>query len=165
MKADFDSLINFYSADLTGLCISLCGNISDAEDLFQDTWLKAMKYYKKYDSSKPFEKWLFAICVNTYKDKLKLFYNKRKINFTSDEEKNAFLNSVPDKKAENEKLYLELHLAVSALPKKLKVVLVLYYFKDYSIKEISEILNIPDGTVKSRLKKAKTELKRGLNDE
>lgn len=165
MKADFDSLINLYSTALTGFCISLCSSISDAEDLFQDTWLKAMKNYKKYDSSKPFEKWLFTICINTYKDKLKLFYNKRKKSFINEEEKNAFLNSLPDKKAENENLYLELRVAVSTLPKKLKVVLVLFYYKDYSIKEISGVLNIPEGTVKSRLKKAKTELKRRLNDE
>lgn len=53
MKSQFNDYIQRYNIDLTRLCISLCGNMGDAEDLLQDTWLKALKNYDKYDSTKP----------------------------------------------------------------------------------------------------------------
>ena len=76
-----------------------------------------------------------------------------------------FFDSLPDINSEKRFDYVELHCAVAALPNKFKVVLTLYYFKDYSIKEISEILSLAEGTVKSRLRKAKSVLKRRLTDE
>lgn len=165
MNLVFEKYISDYSADLTRLCISLCGNVSDADDLFQDTWYKAIKNYAKYDFDMPFDKWLYSICVNTYKDSLRLFYNKRKMIFKTEEDKTEFLNSIPDSCPDNYDDYLQLHTAVNALPKKQKIVIVLYYFKDYSLNEISGILKIPVGTVKSRLNLAKSTLKRRLNNE
>ncbi len=165
METEIEQYVIKYSADLTRLCLSLCGNSADAEDLFQDTWCKAMKHFKQYNKSLPFDKWLFSICVNTYKNSLKLFYNRNKVNFKSDEEKEAFLNSIPNADEDNSDYYFELHKAISALPKKLKIVIVLYYFKGYSAKEISQILNIPEGTVKSRMYSARETLKRRLNNE
>lgn len=165
MNAEFESYVQRYSADLTRFCFSLCKNTYDAENLFQETWLKAMKNLKRYNPEKSFDKWLFAICANTFKDRKRLFFNRQKLDFSSHEEKSVFLNSIPDISSENSFLYLELHNAVSTLPKKERVVLALYYFKDYTIKEISEILNTPESTVKSRLKKAKSDLKRRLGYE
>ncbi len=165
MNTEFDAYIQRYSADLTRLCISLCSNVADAEDLFQDTWLKAMKFYPKYDKSKPFDKWLYSICVNTYKNTLNSAFFKKRKNFHSDEEEGIFFNSIPEITDENKEDYIELHRAISALSKKQKIVVVLYYFKDYSITEISQIINIPEGTVKSRLSSARAELKRRLTYE
>ncbi|MCH5304269.1 MAG: sigma-70 family RNA polymerase sigma factor [Ruminococcus sp.] len=165
MNLVFEKYISEYSADLTRLCISLCGNITDAEDLFQDTWYKAMKNYTRYNPEKSFEKWIYSICVNTYKDSLRLFYNKRRVFFKTEEDKTDFLNSIPDSSPDNSEDYLELHTAINTLPKKQKVVIVLYYFKDYSLNEISEMLNVPLGTVKSRLNLAKSNLRRRLNNE
>lgn len=165
MEKEIEFYISKYSADLTRLCLSLCGNKADAEDLFQDTWYKAVKHYSKYDKEQPFDKWLYSICANTYKNTLKLFYNKHKVEFKTDEEKQSFLDSVPDANESNRDCYLDLHKVVSSLPKKLKIVIVLYYFKSYSTKEIAQILNIPEGTVKSRLYSAKKFIKGRLNYE
>lgn len=165
MKSEIEFYISEYSADLTRLCLSLCGNTSDAEDLFQDTWYKAIKNYSKYDKEKTFDKWLFSICANTYKNNLKLFYNKHRVEFKTDEEKQVFLDSVPDSDESNRECYLDLHRIVSGLPKKLKIVIVLYYFKSYSAKEVAQILNIPEGTVKSRMYSAKKIIKGRLNYE
>ena len=165
MDSDFERYVGLYSADLTRLCISLCCNNHDAEDLFQETWFKAMKNYKSYNSDLPFDKWLFSICVNTFKNKRKLFYHRNKVDFKSDEEKQAFFNSIPNTSDEKFDSYFELHSAVAELPKKLKIVVVLYYFKDYSAKEIAGILGIPEGTVKSRMQSAREQIKRRLNCE
>ncbi len=161
----FDEYINLYSGELTRFCISLCGNKADADDLFQETWYKAMKNYDKYNDAYPFEKWLLAICANCFKDFKRLSHNKRIVGFQNESEENLFFDSLPDINSEKRFDYVELHCAVAALPNKFKVVLTLYYFKDYSIKEISEILSLAEGTVKSRLRKAKSVLKRRLTDE
>ncbi len=165
MNTAFESYIALYSRDLTRLCLSLCKTREDAEDLFQDTWYKAMKKYEKYDPSYPFDKWLFSICVNTYKDRVRLFENKNRILFSSSEEKDRFFSSIPDIEREKREEYLDLCREIGRLSKKLRVTLALYYFKDRSIKECSDILNIPQETVKSRLKRAKTILRRRLSDE
>lgn len=162
MNQKFEMYIQKYSGDLSRLCMSLCGNKTDAEDLFQDTWLKAIRHYKKYNPENPFDKWLFAICVNTYKNILNSASRRKAYTFQTEEEQIRFFNAIPEITEENKNDYYQLHKAILSLPKKQKIVIVLYYFKDYSIKEIAEITNIPEGTVKSRLSTAKKFIKRRL---
>ncbi len=164
MYKTFQEYVDLYSKDLSRLCLSLCCNTQDAEDLFQDTWLKAMKNYHKYNSKYPFDKWLYAICVNTYKNTLKLHYNRNKAVFNTAEDKEYFLYSIPDDSSLNLAEYFELRGIVADLPKKLRTVLILKSFKDYSLKEIADMLGIPEGTVKSRLHNAKSIIKRRLGE-
>ena len=165
MKYEFEYYINRYNVDLTRLCVSLCGNISDAEDLLQDTWLKVFRHYKKYDKNKPFDKWLFSICVNTYKNSINSAFIKKQKLFKNEEEKRLFFASIPEVNDNTIDDYAELHKAISSLSKKHRIVIVLYYFKDFSVNEISQIVNIPVGTVKSRLAVAREEIKRRLTYE
>ncbi len=165
LRKEISEYAEKYSMDLTRLCISLCGNNADAEDLFQETWYKAISRFDTYKSGYPFDKWLFAICVNTFKNRVSLFYNKKRVDFSTDEEKQAFFDSIPDKGDDPDDSYYELHRAVARLPKKLRVVLVMYYFRENSVSEVAEILNIPEGTVKSRLHSARQQIKRRLERE
>ena len=164
MNSIFEEYVEMYSDDLSRLCLSLCLNTQDAEDLFQDTWLKAIKNYSKYNSSYPFDKWLYSICVNTFKNTLKLSYNKNKAIFNTLEDKEYFLNSIPDNSSLDIAQYFELRRIIADLPKKLRTVVVLKSFKDYSLNEIAEMLDIPEGTVKSRLHNAKNIIKRRLGE-
>lgn len=165
MNTDIEKFISLYSRDLTKLCLNLCGNVHDAEDLFQDTWIKVYRYIDKYDSSKPFDKWLFSICVNTYKNNLKLSFNKRRVFFESEEESQLFFSSIPDESCYTKDDYAELHKVIGALPKKQKLVIVLKFFRDLSVSEVAQILRIPEGTVKSRLHQAKKTIRRRLSNE
>ena len=165
MKTDIENYITLYSRDLTKLCLNLCGNIHDAEDLFQDTWVKVHRYIDKYDTDKPFDKWLFSICVNTYKNSLKLSFNSRRVFFESEEESQLFFSSIPDESCYTRDDYAELHKVIESLPKKQKLVIVLKYFRDLSVSEVAQILGIPEGTVKSRLHQAKKTIRRRLRYE
>lgn len=156
---DFNRYIQQYQKSLSNLCCNLCGNYHDADDLFQETWLKAIRAYSQYDKSRDFGKWLFAICINTYRDNCSAVYSKRNISFRTSDEKDIFLSSVPDKDTYNQE-YRELIEIIKELPEKYRIVLALRYFNDYSEKDVSEILKIPVGTVKSRLNKAKALIKR-----
>ena len=62
-----DAYIRQYGRRLYGLCLTLCGSVQEAEDLYQDTWLKALRYFSRYDPQLPFAPWLTKICVNTYR--------------------------------------------------------------------------------------------------
>lgn len=163
MKKDRELLERYvavYSDELTRLCICLCRNTSDAEDLFQDTWCKAFRNFDKYDVSKPFDKWLYAICVNTYKNNVKLWYNSRRMCFSSDEEQEFFINSIPDDSVHSSDEYVELHKIICSLPKNQRIVIILKYFRDFTIEDIAQMLSIPEGTVKSRLHSAKATIRR-----
>lgn len=161
---DFEHHVALYSRDLLRFCFKLCGNQHDAEDLFQETWVKALKNYARYQSDKSFKTWLFAICANTFRDTVKEKYRTSKALFQNAEEKERFLHSIPTRN-EDIDLYLDLYDALHKLPKKHRLVIGLYYFQEFSHREIAQILSIPEGTVASRLNTAKKLLKRRLSDE
>lgn len=164
MKRDIEPYIAAHGTALTKLCLSLCGNCHDAEDLYQTTWEKAIKNLRRYDTSKPFEKWLFTICVNTYRDIVRRYERKKLIRFSTGEEQELFISSIPSEDADRDEL-ITLHNAVRALKPQLREVIIMYYFRSYNVAELSEILDIPEGTVKSRLSAAREQLRKELNDE
>lgn len=145
---------------LYGLCITLCADSFDADDLYQETWLKVLKKYEQYDPSKPFEAWLTRICVNTYRDFLR---HKKKNpvfeNFASNEEKTAALENVHEIEKKD---FSDLHNAINSLPEKLRITVILYYFHDLNQAQTAIALGVPQGTVKSRLSKAKKLLREEL---
>ena len=157
----FEKYIEQYSERLSRLCCNLCRNYADADDLFQDTWFKAMKNFDKYDKTRDFGKWLFAVCVNTYKNTRYKADNRRQINFDTNEEKDIFLSSLPDTAVSNEK-YDELIEVIRELPDKYRMIIALRYFNDHSEKDVAQIMKIPVGTVKSRLSKARQLIRRKL---
>lgn len=165
MDGNIEEYISEYSADLSSFCVYLCRNTCDAEDLFQETWYRAIKSFKRYKTSKPFDRWLFTICANIYKDNAKLSYNKKRYTFISEEEQTRFLMSIPDVGEDERDEFCVLHAAIEDLSPKLRAALTLYYFKDYSVSEISDILKIPEGTVKSRLNQARRLIKRRLEED
>lgn len=90
-----DQYIQMYGKRLYGLCLHLCAERADAEDLYQETWLKALKNLSKYDREQKFEPWITSICVNTYRNILRRrrrspFYD----GFASGEEKDSLLNNL-----------------------------------------------------------------------
>jgi len=148
---------------LTRLCLSLCGNHHDAADLFQDTCLRAFRYYRNYDESKEFNKWIFSICVNTYKSGLKKLYRMKKVDFASVGEHDDFFAGIPDtQNPASREQYRALVKAVKKLPEKFHIVIVLRFFSDFTEKDMAKMLGIPEGTVKSRINKAKKLLRKEM---
>ena len=157
-----DQYIILYGKRLYGFCLFLCANSFEADDLYQETWLKVVKSISQYDVSKAFEPWLTKICVNTYRNTLRRISRSPIVNFASNGEKERFLQSVP---APDQKDYTSLYEAIEKLPEKLRLTVILFYFRDMDIAETAMVLGIPEGTVKSRLNKARKLLKEVLSDE
>lgn len=157
-----DQYIQRYGRRLYGLCRSLCSNSFDADDLYQETWLRVVKNIEKYDPNREFEPWLTKICVNTYRSVLRRLARSPLLDFSSGEEKDRLLDSLP---APEEQDYTPLYEAVGKLPEKLRLAVVLFYFQGENLTATAGILGIPMGTVKSRLNKARKLLKEALTDE
>lgn len=154
--------IGQYGKRLYGLCLTLCKNRFDADDLYQDTWLKVVKNISGYDHSMEFEPWLTRICVNTYRNALRRIVKSPVINFAGNEEKENVMQNIQAPEKED---YLPLYEAIDNLPDKLRLTVILFYFRDLDIDATAKALNIPPGTVKSRLNKARKVLKEVLTDE
>ena len=155
--------IRDYGKRLYGLCLHLCANSYEAEDLYQETWLKVVKNIDKYDPAKEFEPWLTTSCVNTYRNTLRRILKSPVFNtFATTEEKEQTLNNLP---APEGKDYSDLYAAINQLPEKLRLTILLFYFRDMNIESVAAVLGIPPGTVKSRLNKARKLLKEVLTDE
>lgn len=150
-----------HSADLSRLCLGLCGNHADADDLFQETWLKVYQRLGSYDETRPFEGWLYTICVNTFRDMCRSAFRKKAISFSDTEEKDRFLDGIPDKSNVGEEL-MEVIDVIRRMSPKYREVLALRFFKDYSEEQTAEILGVPLGTVKSRISRAREILRREL---
>lgn len=157
-----DQYIRQYGKRLYGLCLSLCTNPFEADDLYQDTWLRVVKNISKYDPSREFEPWLTKICVNTYRNTLRRIARSPLLNFRTNEEKDAVLQSVP---APEDPDYSQLYEAVGRLPEKLRLTVILFYFEEMDTSTTAQALDIPEGTVKSRLSKARKILKEVLSRE
>lgn len=154
--------IRKYGKRLYGLCLHLCANSFEADDLYQETWLRVVKHIEKYDQTKEFEPWLTRICVNTYRNGLRRILRSPILDFKDNETKEAVFQNIP---APEEEDYSDLHEAIDKLPEKLRVTIILFYFQEQDISTTAEILQIPTGTVKSRLNKARKLLKEVLQGE
>ena len=167
-----DLFIAKYKIPLYKLCINLHRNNANAEDLFQDTWIKAFKYMNDFDTSKNFKPWLFTIAINLFKDnyrKVKRWFSKS-IDFFDTSDKNIVMDNIkattylPEEAYDNCQNKEQLQNAIVNLKDEYRMVVILFYYNELKQKEISQILNIPKGTVKSRLNKAKILLKKYMED-
>ena len=157
-----DQYIQQYGRRLYGLCRSLCADPFDADDLYQETWLRVVRHISQYDPNREFEPWLTRICVNTYRSILRRLAKSPLLDFSNGEEKDRLLDSIP---APEKTDYTPLYEAVGKLPEKMRLAVILFYFRGEDISSTAQILNIPVGTAKSRLNKARKILKEVLADE
>lgn len=127
------------------------------EDIEQEVYIRTCKNLPNYKEQNKFSKWIFTITANLCRDYLKSAAFRNSSSTCHDEEaiENIKSTKTPEviyTQKERQRLILK---AVNSLPKKLKEVVILYEFEDYSYEGISKKLNIPHGTVKSRLNSAR----------
>ena len=156
--------IKQYSSHISRLCFFLCQNENDANDVFQETWVKIIRFIESYDESRNFENWASAVCVNTYRDMYRKNKKVRYVEFADTDMMESFFDSLPDTQSETQTCdeYLTLYHAIGALTLKMRTAIVLHYFAGYSEKECAQILGISANKIKSRLYSARQTLKRSL---
>ena len=152
-----------YGNQILRLCYTYVKNWQTAEDLTQETFIKVYCHQKDYRGESHIKTYIYAIAINVCKDYLSSWKYKKVL------VSNTFFAVLKTKEtAESEVVQQsekeQLVAKIEQLAPKYKDVLLLFYYAEYSLQEISETLGLPINTVKTRLKRSREQLK-GLLEE
>ncbi|WP_187377718.1 RNA polymerase sigma factor SigW [Paenibacillus senegalimassiliensis] len=165
----FAELVDLYKDRLFHLGYRMLSNRHEAEDVVQETFLRVYKNWSRYDEKQKFSTWIYRIATNLCIDRLR----KRKPNYYLDAEMNDqegmdgyTLIPGDERTPETEYLLSEtqqtIHRAIEGLPAKYRSVIVLRYLQEMSLQEISDVLDMPVTTVKTRVHRGREFLRKKL---
>ncbi len=163
-KKKFNILVKKYEKLVHNYIFLLCRNKETTQDIVQETFLRAYTYLSKYNSKYAFSTWLLTIAKNCYFSYIKKSRKLKIVKQGNKEMNTEFDYGEIDKNLNNLEKRVDIKYAIESLQNELKEVIVMKYYYDLRVKDISDILTIPEGTVKSRLFLARNELKRKLKD-
>ena len=160
----FDALVHRYEGELFGYLNRYLRNRELAEDTFQTTFMAVYQKAETFEEGKMFKPWLYAIATNQAIDASRKRKRRQTISLENEwdsGESSAKAGSLrdvlesnnekPDSSAMMDEKKVQVRKAIDTLPENLRQVLLLAYFHEFKYQEISEVLEIPLGTVKSRL--------------
>ena len=165
-RSAFEELVHKYQGKIYNLCCYMLHDSDDAKDAAQETFLKAYTGLKTFRANCALYSWLYRIAVNTCLDR------KRKSRDTSDSaEDSPAVEDLPSSGPSAERLYQSketgraIQAALQKLPGALRAAIVLREIEGLSYEEIADTLDTSVGTVKSRISRAREELRRLLRGE
>ena len=171
--AAFDVLVRRYERPLYGYLYRMLGNAEDAQDAFQEAFMKAYAHRARFRPDAAFKPWLYAITTNCCRDRLRKRRRRRTASLDARAPEGAASlgerlpahNPGPDAAAQAAETAQRLALALERLPVKQRAVFVMARYEGLAYQDIARALRIPAGTVKSRMKKATDTLMRALEEE
>ena len=168
---EFEWFVLKFGKDILRFCRMTAGDVENGDELYQDTMLKLLEKKKRLDSVQNTKSYALSTSIYLWKNKKKKYANRmRLVPMDSMEEMSdeSCEISVQDNEVSPEHIVLQqneidmIQELVASLPEKYRIPVYLHYSADMQIREISEILELPEGTVKSRMRKAKKQLKEKL---
>lgn len=166
--AAFEALVLRYQAQVYSLAYRMVGNEADAQDLAQEAFVRAWRALDSFQFSSQFSTWLYRLTSNICIDFLRAQKKRKHVSLTvlQDDEQQQW--DMPDQKPlpEEQIIATEEHEAlanaIAALDPEHRQVLILRIVNDCSYQQISQIMGIREGTVKSRLSRAREQLRKKL---
>ncbi len=171
LDGDADSLrflVSLYLKKIYNFVFQYVLNAADAEDITQDVFIKVCRNLEKFDLKKNFKTWIFSIAKNTAIDFMKKKKSIPFSTFENERDENLFEEGLadrepfPDELLRRKDIEKQVNKAVEGLPAPYRVVLFLYYYDGFNLREIAEILGESEDTVKSRHRRALIMLKKSL---
>lgn len=167
----FETLVNRYRSELFHFLARFLGDPILAEDVFQEAFLQVHLSSGGFDVSRRFKPWLFTIAANKARDALRSRFRRPTAELdaeisTGEHDATRFVDLMPatipqpTESISNQETADAVKTVVGQMPENLRIVLLLSYFHELPYKEIAEVLNVPLGTVKSRLHVAVKEFAR-----
>lgn len=158
MQATFVQLVETYQKPLLNLCrMYLCDN-TQAEDAVQEAFIKAYRALPSFRGECSHKTWLSRIAINVCRDMRRSAWFTRMNRFITPDD-------LPEAAAEEDPQSAELADAIQRLPARMKEVILLYYYQNLTMPEISGALGINASTVSRRLKTACAKLRDALGEE
>lgn len=162
-----EAYIDAYGKDVYAFCLYLARSRQDADDLYQDTFLKMVEIWETLDLEKNPKSYLLSVAVHIWMNRKRKFAWRQKITGPQ-MPLEEMVQEPPDKNGSLEEQYITreerntVRQAVQKLPEKYRLPVLLFYMEEQKLSEISRILGIPEGTVKTRLHRAKKLLEKEL---
>ncbi|BCB02031.1 RNA polymerase sigma factor SigW [Bacillus sp. KH172YL63] len=165
----FAELVELYKDKVFQICYRMLGNRHEAEDIAQEAFIRAFVNIETFNQKRKFSTWLFRIATNLCIDRIR----KKKPDYFLDAEvagtegltmysQVAADVQLPEDEVENMELQETIQMEISKLPEKYRSVIVLKYIEELPLQEISEILDLPLGTVKTRVHRGREALRKQL---
>lgn len=145
-KNELESYVGLFRRTVYRLAFSYVKNKEDAEDISQEAFLKLYKTAESFETSENVKAWLIRVTINLSKNLLKTFWRRRRTELDAD---------IPAK-TEREEVLSEF---IRRLKPEYSVVLHLFYYENYSVKEIAKLCGITSGAVRTRLSRARSQMK------
>jgi RNA polymerase sigma-70 factor (ECF subfamily) len=163
-KREFEVLALQYMDSFYNAALRLTRDQTAAEDLVQDAYLRAYRFFDKFEKGTNFKAWLFKIIKNVYINKYRKESKTPQMMDTSDAEASGFLSvtETPENQIFDRLLDDDITKALDSLPDDFRLTLILSDLEGFSYKEIAEILDCPIGTVMSRLHRGRKLLRKNL---
>ncbi|MRX72152.1 RNA polymerase sigma factor SigW [Bacillus lacus] len=167
----FAEIVDLYKDKIYQLCYRMLGNSHEAEDIAQEAFIRAYMNIHTYDMDRKFSTWLYRIATNLSIDRIR----KKKPDYYLDAEvagtegltmysQIASDTELPEDQVETMELQETIQREILKLPDKYRSVIVLKYIDELSLIEISQILDLPIGTVKTRIHRGREALRKQLKD-
>jgi RNA polymerase sigma-70 factor (ECF subfamily) len=135
-----------------GFCLRMLGQREDAEDVTQETLVRAVRHMGQWDPSRPLQPWVLAIAVN----RCRTWASKRKRAPLAMDDASSFV--APRRRMSVADLSEELTIALNELREEYRVCFVLFYQQELSCQQIADLMNCPVATIKTWLRRARHEL-------
>lgn len=163
-EAAIEMLVRQHETGVFRLALSIVGDRAEANEITQETFITALRSLPSYEERKSFKAWLYTIALNHSRSHLR----KRKVIERLRTTLNAIFQIETQKQASPEESVIknekeaEVWKSLNQLDEPFRMVVILRYFHELSIAEISEILSINEGTIHSRLHTARERLRNAL---
>ena len=157
-EAAFRKLLEKYRNKILAICLRMLKDITEAEEAAQDSWVKIYFHLKSFDKERSFVVWAGAIAMNDCRDRLRKRSRNKKYFREIDERDGAYEMAIESNCETGDSNLKSVEQALEALPGKLKEIIVLKAYGEYSYEDIAKILGVRIGTVMSRLFRARKKL-------
>ncbi|GAE31934.1 RNA polymerase sigma factor SigW [Halalkalibacter hemicellulosilyticus] len=165
----FAEIVELYKDKVYQICYRMLGNVHEAQDVAQEAFLRAYTNIDRYDINRKFSTWLFRIATNVSIDRLRKkkpdFYLQDEVKGTDGvtfESQLAADEELPEDQVVTRELQDWVQNEINQLPIKYRTAIILKYIEDLSINEISEILDMPPATVKTRVHRGREALRKRM---
>ena len=167
----FAEIVELFQDKLYRICYRMLGNKHEAEDIAQEAFVRAFINIHTFDTNRKFSTWLYRIGTNLCIDRIR----KKKPDYYLDAEvagteglnmysQIASKDELPEQEVLKMEMQDRVQYEISRLPDKYRAVIVLKYMEDLPLQEISDILEMPLGTVKTRIHRGREALRKQLSN-
>ena len=154
MKPPIEAVAHAYRDRLYAAAFSACRNPQDAEDAVQDALIQYWARREEFETEQHLRAWLLRVAINRAKNRARSFFRRNVVPLED------YMESLSFETEEDSGLFQ----AVMALPARYRVAIHLFYYEDYSVQEIADILHITPGNVKTRLSRGRAALRGALQE-